>query len=64
MFTFDYRGSQFKCQFRNDYTVQLTCLANCVTKTLTHAEYCAFTAGDSEAICDQLLDAETQGVKN
>lgn len=64
MFTFDYRGSQFKCEFRTDYTVQLTCLANCVTKTLSHAEYCAFTAGDSAALCDQLLEAETQGVKN
>ena len=62
MFTFNYRGKAFKCQFRNDLTVQLTCLTNGLTKTLTHAEYTAFSAGDSEAICDQLLAVETQGV--
>ena len=63
MFTFNYRGKTFKCQFRNDLTVQLTCLSNGITKTLTRAEYSAFSAGDSEALCDQLLAAETQGVK-
>ena len=63
MFTFNYRGKTFKCQFRNDLTVQLTCLSNGITKTLTRAEYSAFSAGDSAALCDQLLAAETQGVK-
>lgn len=63
MFTFVYRGKPFKCEFRNDLTVQLTCLASGVSKTLTHAEYSSFTSGDSEAVCDQLLEVETNGVK-
>ncbi|USZ80570.1 hypothetical protein MQ4_42 [Serratia phage MQ-4] len=63
MFTFVYRGKTFKCQFRNDLTVQLTCLSNGISKTLTHAEYSSFTSGDGEAVCDQLLATETEGRK-
>lgn len=63
MFTFNYRGKTFKCQFRNDLTVQLTCLSNGITKTLTRAEYSSFTSGDAEAVCDQLLATETEGRK-
>lgn len=63
MFTFNYRGKAFKCEFSNEMTVKLTCLSNGISKTLTHAEYSSFTSGDGEAVCDQLIATETEGRK-